>query len=111
LLHHKSIPYRQFDVIGGAGTVTSIAAIHKNLTEYEADKLNGIRLSRDVIHEFIKEFTDLSADEIERKHPIFLKGRGDVILAGLLILDEFLMWARSEEIIVSTGGIRHGVMV
>ena len=111
LLGEKSIPYTNFDVIGVAGTVTSIAAIHKNLSDYKADKLNGICLSRDVIREFIQEFTILSADEIERKYPIFLKGRGDVILAGLLILDEFLMWAGKEEIVVSTGGIRHGVLV
>ena len=111
LLHQRSIPYNQFDVIGVAGTVTSIAAIYKNLADYEADKLNGIHLSRDVIREFIKEFTALSADEIERKHSMFLKGRGDVILTGLLILDEFLLWAGREEIVVSTGGIRHGVLV
>jgi exopolyphosphatase/guanosine-5'-triphosphate,3'-diphosphate pyrophosphatase len=54
---------------------------------------------------------NLTAADIEERYPLFLKGRGDLITAGLLILSEFMQWSGHDEIIVSTGGIRHGILL
>lgn len=99
------------NAVGVAGTVTSVAAIEMGLQEYESQKLNNYRLKASVIEKFITEFSSMTAADIEKKYPVFLKNRGDVILGGLLILYGFLEWIELDEIIVSTGGIRHGVLI
>ena len=111
LLSRTTIPDGAVEIIGVAGTVTSIAAIELNLKSYDSDRVNGFLLSRDVIANYIQEFTLITAEEIEQKYSPFLKGRGDVILGGLLILEQFLQGCESESCTVSTGGIRHGVLI
>lgn len=101
---------KPYSVIGVAGTVSSIAAVNSGLTSYDANKLNGYLLEKNAIERYIDQFTGLSAQEIESKNPVFLKGRGDVILAGIIILSEFLNWCESDSILISTGGIRHGIL-
>jgi len=97
--------------IGVAGTVTSIAAIELDLKSYDPEKINGYVLSAEIIDQYIHEFSGITSSEIETKYPLFLQNRGDVILAGLLILREFLNWILHDELIVSTGGIRHGILM
>jgi len=96
--------------IGVAGTVTSMAAIELYLTDYEAEKLNNYKLKLQSVQRFIDEFSKISSMEIEERYPVFLKNRGDVILGGLLILSGFMEWIDADFMIVSTGGIRHGVL-
>ena len=102
----------EFDhLIGVAGTVTSMAGIELGLNKYDTDKINGHRCSRTFIEQMIEKFQNLTAAEIEESYPVFLKGRGDVITGGLLVLSEFMEWAGHDEIIASTGGIRHGILL
>lgn len=110
-LNRKKSPEYSTTVIGVAGTVTSLAAIDLNLRLYDPEKINGYTLSKQRIEEFIVEISRMSSESIEEKYPQFLKGRGDVILAGLIILDEFLEWCHSKTLTVSTGGIRHGILI
>ena len=102
----------KFDhLIGVAGTVTSMAGIELSLNTYDEYLINGHRCSRDFIEEMIKSFKNLTDSEIEERYPVFLKGRGDVITGGLLVLSECMEWSGHNEIIVSTGGIRHGILL
>lgn len=101
----------RIEAVGVAGTVTSIAAIEIGLDQYEAEKINGFVLTKNRLGYFIDKFSKADSNQIEKEYPVFLAGRGDVILAGLLILDEFLDWCGVTEITVSTGGIRHGVLL
>lgn len=99
------------EAIGVAGTVTSIAAIELGLQDYDPSRINGYSLKNSVIDRYIQEFSRMKALEIEQKYPLFLQNRGDVILAGLIILREFLKWVSHDHIVVSTGGIRHGILL
>lgn len=103
--------YRNGVLVGVAGTVTSIAAIEMGLDDYESDKLNGYRLKRSTVADFIQEFSETKSEVIERTYPPFLTGRGEVILAGILILHEFMAMTEREEVVISSGGIRHGVLI
>lgn len=104
-------PEKPFRAVGVAGTVTSLASVSLNIDEYAPHLLNGYHLKQSAIQAYIALFSTMSANEIENQYPAFLTGRGDVILAGLLILDEFLEWCDADEMTVSTGGIRHGVIL
>ncbi|TVQ05595.1 MAG: Ppx/GppA family phosphatase [Balneolaceae bacterium] len=104
-------PHGDFDVIGVAGTVTSLAAIHYNLTDYNTNHLNSSILRRDTLNNSIDEFSKMQYLTIENKYPEFMTGRGEVILAGALILDEILSWCGRDFCLVSTGGIRHGIIL
>lgn len=110
LLKTYPLPPKPFHLVGVAGTVTSMAAIQMSLQQYLPQLINGYYLSKFEVERFISEFSQMRSEEIEKEYPVFLKGRGDVILTGLLILDECLEWYREGGIIVSTGGIRHGVL-
>lgn len=111
LLTVHPLPFEDFDAIGVAGTVTSVAAIKKGLRHYDASALNGFRMKRQDVQAFIQEFSVTASEKTEEKYAPFLTGRGDVILAGMIILDEFLAWSKKEKIIISTGGIRHGILL
>jgi exopolyphosphatase/guanosine-5'-triphosphate,3'-diphosphate pyrophosphatase len=111
LLEWSGTPDEFDHLIGVAGTVTSMAGIDLNLSSYATHKINGHRCSRAFTEQMIETFKNLTAAEIEERYPMFLKGRGDVITGGLLVLSEFMDWSGHDEIIVSTGGIRHGVLL
>lgn len=111
LLSDQRKPEGEFDLIGVAGTITSIAAIELGLTDYEVNKLNGFSMNKKAVDQFIEEFSKISSQEIEVKYPRFLKGRGEVVLAGMLILKKVMEWCGKDSIITSTGGIRHGILL
>lgn len=111
LLNEQRLPEEEFDLVGVAGTITSIAGIDVRLDNYDTEKLNQYRLKKDRVENFIEQFANMNSEEIEREYSEFLKGRGEVILAGILILKEVMEWAGKDTIITSTGGIRHGILL
>jgi exopolyphosphatase / guanosine-5'-triphosphate,3'-diphosphate pyrophosphatase len=53
----------------------------------------------------------VGSQTLESRYPQFLKGRADIILAGMMILLGFLNRTGLKSLTVSTGGIRHGVIL
>jgi exopolyphosphatase/guanosine-5'-triphosphate,3'-diphosphate pyrophosphatase len=96
---------------GVAGTVTSLAFIDKALSSYDSNKLADHILTQDTIRHYIDKTQRWTSAELIQKYPAVMEGRADIFLAGLLILDEFMARYDFSELIVSTGGIRHGVLV
>lgn len=109
-LRTLDILYYKGELVGVAGTATSLAAIDLGLADYEPKKLNGYRLSMSFISNFIEEISKMESKAIEETYPPFLTGRGEVILAGILILEEFMQLTGRDELVISTGGIRHGML-
>lgn len=107
----KERPAAGTELVGVAGTVTSLAGIDLGLKKYDPAKINGFKVQRSFVETMIDEFRSLTGDEIEKRYPVFLQGRGEVILGGVLILLESMKWAECDAITVSTGGIRHGILL
>ncbi len=97
--------------VGVAGTLTSLAAIDLQLEQYDPLQLNAHTIARDKLRKQIKRFSDCTHEQLLRVSPNVLKGREDLFVAGLLILEEFMAFYKLEQILVSTGGIRHGVLL
>ncbi len=72
-----------FYAIGG--TVTTLASIDLNLTEYNPDLVNGHYLSIERLIRLVDELFLLSPEEIIKKYPT-AKSRADVISGGAQIL-------------------------
>ena len=102
---------KDIQLIGVAGTVTSLAAIHNQIGYYDPALLNETQLSAQDISSHIATFSTMPSEELLHKYPKILKGRADVILAGLLILETFMHFYNIEHLTVSTGGIRHGALL
>ncbi|MDZ7714862.1 MAG: Ppx/GppA phosphatase family protein [Balneolaceae bacterium] len=98
-------------LIGVAGTVTSLAHIIGGNKEYNSESLNGISLNINKVAEVINRFIERGSNYFLEEYPVVMQGRSDVFLAGLLILEEVMKHYGFEELIVSTGGIRHGAIL
>ncbi len=97
--------------VGVAGTLTSLGAIDLQIDEYDPELLNGHLIVREKLRKVIEIFSTHTHEQLLKLSPKVLKGREDVFLAGLLILEGFLNYTDLEEIRVSTGGIRHGALL
>lgn len=97
--------------VGVAGTLTTLAAVIQNLSNYDARKVNGFVLGRGRLKKIIEDYSRLTAEQILEQAPEIMRGREDVFFAGLLILDEFIHMFQQDEIVISTGGIRHGALL
>ncbi len=107
----KFKPPKNVTAIGVAGTATSLAAIDLQLDEYENSRLNGHIIDREKLSKSIEIFSLHTYDQLLELSPKLLKGREDIFLTGLLILEGFMKFYDIPEIKVSTGGIRHGAIL
>lgn len=76
-------------LIGVAGTVTTLAALHLELPAYQPEQIHGARVPRSRVRELTDRLAGMSAREIGALGPM-AAGREDVIVAGALILDRVL---------------------
>jgi exopolyphosphatase/guanosine-5'-triphosphate,3'-diphosphate pyrophosphatase len=103
-----SDPSREW--LGVAGTVTTIAAWNLGLSDFQAERLNGVELSRGDVHRLVEDLKWRNLDE--RMQIVGIeKQRADVILAGSLILWRVMELLDIPHLRVSTRGLRYGVLV
>jgi exopolyphosphatase / guanosine-5'-triphosphate,3'-diphosphate pyrophosphatase len=96
--------------VGVAGTVTSLAALDLGLTEYDADRVDGHRLSHDGVHAQLTRLASLPLAE-RRQVSGLDPERAPVIVAGALILREAMRYFRLDEIEVSERDILDGAAI
>lgn len=97
-------------LVGVAGTVTTLGAIDLGIPRFDAEELNGHFLSRVRIEEMSAHFLALPVEEI-RRIPQVHEQRADIIGAGSLILSLALARLGCPGLIVSTRGIRYGLLL
>lgn len=96
---------------GVAGTVTTLAALCYGLTDLRAIQASQFSIGAGQLKKIIADIIPLKSSTILEMNPGILKGREDVILAGLLILEGVMDHYGFSDLIVSTGGIRHGALL
>jgi exopolyphosphatase/guanosine-5'-triphosphate,3'-diphosphate pyrophosphatase len=94
-------------VIAVAGTATTLAAVDLGLTEYDWLAVSGHHLRYERIHDFGLSFSSMLPEELTTALSVD-PGRADIILAGVLILDEFMRARKIDHVIVSDLGLRYG---
>jgi exopolyphosphatase/guanosine-5'-triphosphate,3'-diphosphate pyrophosphatase len=95
-------------LVGLAGTVTTIAAIAKDLPRYDPDAIHHSRVPLDRVRAITARL--VAADHAERAAiPAMHEGRVDVIVAGALILQRIMERTGAEDVVVSEHDILDGI--
>jgi exopolyphosphatase/guanosine-5'-triphosphate,3'-diphosphate pyrophosphatase len=97
------------NVIGVAGTFTSLAAIHLELTEYDRQQVHGTVMTSTDLEGLVDRLSGLTVEETAAI-PALDPARAPVILAGALIARAALTHLKAGEITVSVHDLLDGVV-
>jgi exopolyphosphatase / guanosine-5'-triphosphate,3'-diphosphate pyrophosphatase len=98
-------------LVGVAGTVTTLAAFALGVAPYDAKRVHGARLTAEIIGRSARELATLGVAQ-RRALPTIEPKRADVIVAGAVITEEILAWSRPftrGDLLVSDRGVRWGL--
>lgn len=105
-----TIPNNIQSFITTAGTATTLAAIDMEMTEYDFNKVNGYKITKEKVIEILnKVYSTPYNKRLEIKG--MDKGREDLIIPGILIILEILKKTNLNIITVSDFGLREGAVV
>ncbi len=108
---HRELPgLGKAELIGTAGTPTTLAAIDLALPAYDRQKVHGHVLGRARVKDLFASLAQLPVGE-RRLVPGLEAGRADVIVAGTAILIATMERLRFEELRVSDDGLREGILL
>jgi exopolyphosphatase / guanosine-5'-triphosphate,3'-diphosphate pyrophosphatase len=98
------------ELVAVAGTPTTLAAWHLGLAEFQASRIDGLRLSRGDAHRMVEELKWRTVQE-RALLPGVPRGRADILLAGSLILWRAMELLGFPELAVSTRGLLFGALL
>ncbi len=97
------------DVIGVAGTVTTVAALALGLPTYDAAAIHGSRIPAAHVARVAADLAALTLAE-RTALPVMHPGRADVIVSGATILDTIMRRSGAEWLLVSEHDILDGLV-
>jgi exopolyphosphatase/guanosine-5'-triphosphate,3'-diphosphate pyrophosphatase len=96
-------------VVGTAGTVTTLGSIAIGLCQWDKKQIHGLRLSLQRIDDVVHQLANMPLCE-RINLPGMEKGREDIILQGIILLQEIVRYLGAEELVIDANGVRHGVL-
>jgi exopolyphosphatase/guanosine-5'-triphosphate,3'-diphosphate pyrophosphatase len=108
----QKLPVRlpQAQVIGVAGTVTTVFAVARAIDPYDGVKVHGGTLSTTEVSDVLDRLWHLDLEQ-RRQLPGLSPKRADVIPAGALILHQALVTLEAASVRVSDRGLRWGLLM
>ena len=97
-------------LVGTAGTVTTLAAIHLDLAPYDANTINNHVITRSEFFVLRDRLLSLTHDRRQAIRTIE-EGRADLMVAGLAIIEAILMRWNYDELIVVDAGLLEGAWI
>ncbi len=97
-------------LVGVAGTVTTLAALHLGLTAYDRSRVHGAQLPRSALVALADRLAALPVTQI-RRLPGMHPQRADVIAAGALIASRIAVRASAPHLLVSESDILDGLVL
>jgi len=105
-VNQNSVP----DLIGTAGTITTLAAMDLKMSVYNPELINGHILKLKAVKSIFENLVNLPSTE--RISIIGLeKGREIVIIPGILILTNIMKMLNSEKLTISDSGLLEGILL
>jgi len=105
-----SVDASQCTLVGTAGTVTTIAAMDLTMTSYDWRRINNHQIGQRKILALVNRLLPLSIDEREQL-PGMEKGRGDLIVPGLLTVAAIMKRLNQRCLAVSDFGLLEGALL
>ncbi|HUH07668.1 MAG TPA: Ppx/GppA phosphatase family protein [Egibacteraceae bacterium] len=103
-------PGRARTLIGVAGTVTTLGALHLGLDRYEPERIHGARVPIAAVHELTERLAALPSARRADLGPM-APGREDVIVGGALILRRVMERFGFGDVLVSETDILDGLAI
>lgn len=100
----------QLQLVGTAGTVTTLAAMQLQMERYEPRRVNGLELSRSWLREMTNQLQNLSLAE-RRNIKGLEPGREDIILGGALIVREIIDGLHRDRLTATDAGLLEGLLL
>lgn len=99
-----------WELVGTAGTVTTLAAMDLRMDPYVPYRVNGYPLAATWIESLIARLASMSLAE-RRELPGLEAGREDIILGGALIVHEILLGLDRARMLASDAGLLEGLLL
>jgi exopolyphosphatase/guanosine-5'-triphosphate,3'-diphosphate pyrophosphatase len=97
-------------LVGTGGTVTILARMEKQMTDFDRSRIEGTVLSRSLVLETMVHLWSLPLSK-RRKLAGLPPSRADVIIMGVAIYEAVMQHFNLPELYVSTRGLRYGALL
>ena len=97
-------------MIGTSGTVTTLAAIHLDLPQYDRNQVDGMVIATDELDAVTSSLRAMTVAE-RALVPCVGRNRADLVVAGAAILDAVLQTWPVTRLSVADRGLREGVLL
>jgi exopolyphosphatase/guanosine-5'-triphosphate,3'-diphosphate pyrophosphatase len=97
-------------LVGTAGTVTTLAALDMQMSEYDWRRVNNYSMPYHTLQNWYERLCPMTPPEREAL-PGMEPGRGDLIIAGLEIVLGIIQATHSERLVASDFGILEGLLL
>jgi exopolyphosphatase/guanosine-5'-triphosphate,3'-diphosphate pyrophosphatase len=101
---------RPAQLVGTAGTATTLAALDLALPSYDPDRVQGHALERAKVERLLQRLGAMTVAE-RGALPCLEPGRADLIVAGTAIVLATLDLCAAERLVVSDWGLREGILI
>jgi exopolyphosphatase / guanosine-5'-triphosphate,3'-diphosphate pyrophosphatase len=110
LLKELDVPLPALQLVGTAGTVTTLAAMFLKMDDYEPSRVNGLMITEEWLYQAIDNLSVMSAAERQELAGLE-KGRESIILGGALIVRELLHRLDRKHLTVVDSGLLEGLVL
>jgi len=101
---------RNVVLVGTGGTVRALARFEQDLIDYPIDKIHNFSLDFDSVQDMSREFFRMRPEELGKIDAIG-EDRAETISAGTLVVRTLMKRLGFRQLVVSTQGLRDGVLV
>ncbi len=97
-------------MLGTAGTVTTIAGVWLGLERYDRSRVDGTFLTLDAVYEVSRKLAGASCAE-RAAHPCIGAARADLVVAGCAVLEAICRMWPAARLRVADRGVREGILL
>jgi len=96
------------NILGVAGTATTLGLVNAGIKEWKRDKVHGQLIDKETVKKWTKNIAMATIEERTKRYGV-RPGRADVFATGLCILDEIMSYLKRDSFTISANGLRIGI--
>lgn len=100
---------KELKVKGVGGTITTLAAVKLEMEDYDSDRVENLKISKSELEKIINNLSSLNLEKRKEIKGLQPK-RADIIISGLIILENILDYINSKELYVSDHDLLYGLL-